>query len=217
MQCPHETEPRWAISTADFLSAQSSSGNLNHSALKIIRSAALLCKIGYQIATSNAELERMSHDVSFPEGITLTGGRELRNLSSEAFAKMLWTNLGNSARELVVDQKIPTLKPSLDPEAPGPGPADVLFQLLYASFGYADTLNAFYRTEVLTKATLSVLEGIATDFARQSLLMPQSTVKPIHGWVNEDRLHARTAILWLLMGGFGLMALLCTFMIVSAA
>lgn len=217
MQCPHETEPRWAISTADFLSAQSSSGNLNHSALKIIRSAALLCKIGYQIATSNAVLERMTHDVSFPEGFSLTGGRKLRNLSSEAFAKMLWTNLGNSAQELVVDQEIPTLKPSLDPKALGPGPADVLFQLPYAYFRYPDTLNAFYRTEVLTKATLSVLEGIATDFARQSLLMPQSTVKTIHGWVNEDRLHARTAILWLLMGGFGLMALLCTFMIVSAA
>lgn len=185
MQCPHETEPRWAISTADFLSAQSSSGNLNHSALKIIRSAALLCKIGYQIATSNAVLERMSHDVSIPEGTSLTGGRELKNLSSEAFAKMLWTNLGNLAQELVVDQKIPTLKPSLDPESLDPGPTDVLFQLLYAYFGYPDTLHAFYRTEVLTKAKLLVLEVIATDFARQSLLMPQSTVKPIHGWVKR--------------------------------
>lgn len=52
-----------------------------------MRSAALLCKIGYQIATSNAVLERMSHDVSFPEGIPLTGGRKLSNLFSEALPK----------------------------------------------------------------------------------------------------------------------------------
>jgi hypothetical protein len=88
---------------------------------------------------------------------------------------------------------------------------------LYTQLGRPDTLDPFYETSVLENATISVLEGITLEFACQSLLVVQSSQKSVEGWVAENRLHVRRLALWVIVGGFGVLALMCVLLFVLAA
>ncbi|KAH7183238.1 uncharacterized protein B0J16DRAFT_307545 [Fusarium flagelliforme] len=133
-----------------------------------------------------------------------------RNLSSLALAELLWTSLARPADALIVDEKVPTVRPL--GEGMGrtePGAEDVLFQLMYAQLGRPGNLDAFYNTDTLKSATISVLEGIAREFARESLLVASPIRGSAKGWATEDRLHMRPVALWTMVACFFLLAIIC--------
>ncbi|KAF5000433.1 hypothetical protein FGRMN_1764 [Fusarium graminum] len=210
---PKDLEPfdiRYAISVADFQSGitryDDSRITPNVTSMKLIRSSAVICKIGYGIATANATMDLLTGNVSIAKYGLDNKSRTLHNLSNVALAEMLWTNLKSPSNFLVVDEKVPTRKPlSSSP----PTAADVLFQLMYAQLGRPDNLDPFYNTLRLKNATVSVFEGIAREFARQSLLVPKPLDEFAKGWVAENRLHTRHVALWIMVAGFCLLAIIC--------
>ncbi|KAF5663644.1 hypothetical protein FHETE_7349 [Fusarium heterosporum] len=207
---PKDIEPfdiRYAISVADFKSGithyNDSRITPNVTSMKLLRSAAVICKIGYGIATANATMDLLTGNVSIAKYGLDDKLRTLHNLSNVALAEMLWANLANPSNFLVVDEKVPTRKP------PSSSSADVLFQLMYAQLGRPDNLDPFYNTLRLKNATVSVFEGIAREFARQSLLDPKPLSESAKGWVAENRLHTRHVALWIMVAGFCLLAVIC--------
>ncbi|KAJ4138426.1 hypothetical protein NW768_002257 [Fusarium equiseti] len=211
---PKDIEPfdiRYAISAADFKSTIKNSGNESEvTDMELMRSSALICKIGYGIATANATLYLLSGNVSLPKPILDEKHRLLTNLSSLALAELLWTSLAHPSDALVVDEKVPTVRPLGEGMArTETGAADVLFQLMYAQLGRPETLDAFYNTDTLKNATISVLEGIAREFARESLLVAKPTRSSAKGWATEDRLHMRPVALWSMVACFFLLGIMC--------
>ncbi|RFN47476.1 hypothetical protein FIE12Z_8271 [Fusarium flagelliforme] len=211
---PKDIEPfdiRYAISVADFKSTLKKSGNESEvTDMELIKSSALICKIGYGIATANATLDLRSGNVSLPVPALDGKHRLLSNLSSLALAELLWTSLARPAEALIVDEKVPTVRPVVDGESNSePGAEDVLFQLIYAQLGRPGNLDAFYKTDTLKKATISVLEGIAREFARESLLVAKPTRSSAKGWATDDRLHMRPIALWTMVTCFFLLGIMC--------
>ncbi|KAM0245922.1 hypothetical protein ACHAP5_005072 [Fusarium lateritium] len=201
---------RYAISVADFKATVSRYDDPRVTprvtAMKLVRSPNLICKIGYGIATANATLDLLTDSVSIPKVAVDGEVKPLRNLSSITLAEMLWTNLRSPSEFLVVDEKVPTLKPA---SANLPGAADVLFQLMYAQLGHPDNLESFYETPLLKNATISVFEGIAREFARESLVVSKPADKLAKVWATENRLHIRNIALWIMVAAFCLLAILC--------
>ncbi|RBR26781.1 uncharacterized protein FIESC28_00362 [Fusarium coffeatum] len=213
---PKDIEPfdiRYAISVADFKSTIERSGSFNMvSGMELIKSSALICKIDYGIATANATLDLQSGNVSLPMHALYGEHRLLGNLSSLALAELLWTNLARPAEAFIVDEKVPTVRPVVDGEGdllPMPRAEDVLFQLIYAQLGRPGNLDAFYKTDTLKKATVSVLEGIAREFARESLLVAKPTRSSAKGWATDDRLHMRPVAIWTMVLSFFLLCIMC--------
>ncbi|WZH46645.1 hypothetical protein QYS62_007735 [Fusarium acuminatum] len=204
---------RYAISVADFEATVKQDPDARETAdvtsMKLVRSSSLICKIGYGIITANATMDLLTGNVSIPKTALDGNSKPLRNLSSIALAEMLWTNLKKPAGVLVVDEKVPTIKPLGPNSGNPPGASDVLFQLMYAQLGRPDNLDSFYKTPLLKNATISVLEGIAREFARQTLLVPKPVGKLAKAWVTENRLHARNVALWIMVAGFCLLAIMC--------
>lgn len=211
---PKDIEPfdiRYAISVADFKSTIKKSGNESEvTDMELMKSSALICKIGYGIATANATLDLRSGDVSLHKSALDGEHRLLSNLSSLALAELLWTSLARPADALIVDEKVPTVRPLGEGMGRNePGAEDVLFQLMYAQLGRPGNLDAFYNTDTLKNATISVLEGIAREFARESLLVARPTKGSAKGWATEDRLHMRPVALWTMVACFFLLAIIC--------
>ncbi|KAM0190679.1 hypothetical protein ACHAPI_009205 [Fusarium lateritium] len=205
---------RYVISVADYEATVSRYDDprvtANVTAMKLVRSSALICKIGYSIAIANATLDLLTGSVSIPKLAVDGEVKPLRNLSSIALAEMLWTNLKSPSEFLVVDEKVPTLKPvSGNP----PGAADVLFQLMYAQLGRPGNLDSFYETPLLKNATISVFERIAREFARESLVVSKPADKLAKAWVTGNRLHIRNIALWIMVAAFCLLAILCLFLL----
>jgi hypothetical protein len=211
---------RYAISVADFKATvkqyPDTRETANVTSMKLVRSSSLICKIGYGIVTANATLDLLTGNVSIPKPALDGNLRPLRNLSSTALAEMLWTNLQKPAGVLVVDEKVPTIKPLGPNSGNPPGAADVLFQLMYAQLGRPDNLDSFYKTPLLKNATISVLEGIAREFARQTLLVPKPVDELAKAWVTENRLHTRDVALWIMVAGFCLLAIMCLLLFVMS-
>jgi hypothetical protein len=217
-QCANTSEPQYAITTAEY--EVTYKGEIQNSwhleSVRLLKSAGLICDIGYGIATNNARLDLKTGRVSFSGPVSEAKADALKNLSSNALAQMIWTNLLRTTPTLVVDPKLPTR-----PVSPAafeknlPGAASSFFQIMYAQLGNPGTLNPFYDAALLKNATVSVLNGLALKFAQQSLLTPQSSERYVKGWVTENRLHMRHPALWLMLSTFGLLALLCLLLILQ--
>ncbi|KAH6954835.1 hypothetical protein DER45DRAFT_633284 [Fusarium avenaceum] len=185
---------RYAISAADFEATVKEYPDTRESAnvtsMKLIRSWSLICKIGYGIATTNATLDLLTGNVSIPT-TALDGA-------------------------LVVDERVPTIRPLGSNSGNTPGASDVLFQLIYAQLGRPDNLDSFYKTSRLKNATISVLEGVAREFARQTLLVPKPVDKLAKAWVTENRLHTRNVALWIMVAGFCVLAFMCLLLLLRS-
>lgn len=210
---PKDLEPfdiRYAISVADFKSTTQKSGNESEvTDMELIKSSAIICKVGYGITTANATLDPLTGNASLPTTALDGKLRLVGNLSSIALGEMLWTNLQRTSEALIVDKKVPTLKPLGSEAGSPPRAADALFQLMYAQLDRPEDLNAFYETNILKKAAISVLKGIAREFARESLLRYERVWNPAKGWVTENRLHVRPAALWTMVACFFLLCIMC--------
>ncbi|KAL6920981.1 hypothetical protein FSST1_005007 [Fusarium sambucinum] len=201
---------RYAISVADFESTVKRSGNESQvTGMKLIKSSALICKIGYGIATANATLDVLTGNVSFPKPALDGDLRLLSNLSNIALAELLWTNLERTSESLIVDEKVPTLKPLVKGTGSEPRAADVLFQLMYAQLGRPDNLDTFYQTNILKNTAISVLEGISREFARDSILSQHVIDRSAKGWTTDNRLHMRPVALWTMVACFLLLGTIC--------
>ncbi|RSL50541.1 hypothetical protein CEP51_015332 [Fusarium floridanum] len=204
---------RYAITAAQF---EPTWGYDNHvlTAVDLINSGCIICKIGYGIETSEATLDVMTGSVTLsPTGKKMT---TIRDLPGNAFAELLWNTLERPADSLVVGDKVPTLKAAADPtKGPVPGAEAVLFQLMYAQLGRPTNLEILYERPVLKNASISVLEGVAREFARQSLLVPKLRRADAKGMKTENRLHMRRLAVWTMAGGFHVLAIICLLLLWS--
>lgn len=202
---------RYAITAAQFTPTWN---DTNLTALDLFKSGCIICKIGYGIKTFEATLDVMTGSVTLaPAGKEMT---ILRNLSSNAFAEALWETFERPADSLVVGDKVPTLKAVADPRKdPVPGAEAVLFQLMYAQLGQPTNLDVFYERPILKNASISVLEGVAREFARQSLLIPEPRGADVEGMETENRLHMRRLAVWTMAGCFCLLAMICVLLVWS--
>ncbi|WAO97271.1 Hypothetical protein NCS54_01499000 [Fusarium falciforme] len=203
---------RYAITATQF---KPTWDNTELAAIDLVRSGCIICKVGYGIGTSEATLDLMTGSVALsPTGRNIT---TLRNLSSNAFAELLWKTLERPADFLVVGDNVPTLKAAADPKfGPVPGAEAVLFQLMYAQLGRPTDLGIFYERPNLKNASISVLEGVAREFARQSLLVPKLRRADAQGMKIENRLHMRRLAVWIMAGGFCALAIICLLLLWSA-
>ncbi|KAJ4323287.1 hypothetical protein N0V84_004417 [Fusarium piperis] len=154
---------RYAITAAQFKSTWNETNLLT--AVDLAKSGCIICKIGYGIEAYDATLDLMTGSVNlFPAGKKMT---TLRNLSSNSFAEVLWKTLERPADSLVAGDNVPTLKAAADPKGgPVPGAEAVLFQLMYAQLGHPSDLEILYQRPILMNASISVLKGVAREFAR---------------------------------------------------
>ncbi|RSL86408.1 hypothetical protein CEP52_015814 [Fusarium oligoseptatum] len=204
---------RYAITAAQFEPTWGDYDDIT--ALDLINSGCIICKIGYGIETSEATFDVMTGSVT----LSPTRKKEmttLRSFSSNAFAEVLWGTFERPADSLVVGDKVPTLKaPADDTKGPMPGAEAVLFQLMYAWLGHPDNLDILYERPILKKASISVLEGVAREFARQSLLIPTLRSADAEGTKTENRLHMRRLAVWIMAGGFYVLAIICLLLLWS--
>lgn len=217
-KCANTSEPWYAITTIEY-EVTYSDGMQNYfhvESVRLIKSASVMCKIGYEIATNNARLDVKTGRVSFSASVSEAKADALRNLSSNTLAEMIWTNLQSTAPALIIDRKLPT-RPQSDGafEDFRPGAASAFFQIMYAQLGSPESLNPFYDMTLLKNATMSILNGLVLKFAQHSLLIPQPSEKVVKGWVTENRLYMRYPALWPMLSAFGLLALLCLLLLLQ--
>lgn len=171
-----------------------------------IRYSSSICAIGYGIASANATLNLPTGDVSFPGGILDVGTRLMRNLSRIALTEMILASL-ERANRLVVDTSLRT--PTVFFSIRYGSPSSALFQLMFAKLGSPSDLDIFHQPSVLEEAFVTVMGGLATEFAREPLLVSNTSEAQARGFVSEDRLHARPVALWAIVTCFCLLALIC--------
>ncbi|KAH6991758.1 hypothetical protein EDB82DRAFT_553592 [Fusarium venenatum] len=134
----------------------------------------------------------------------------LGNLSDLAFAEMLWANFKKPADSLVTSDKIPTRRPARTGLTNSPlAPEAVLFQLMYAQLGYPEDLDIFNSPSVLANSSITILEAVARNMARQSLLVPSEEQAIARGFRTESRLFMRPVAIWTIVGMFTLLTIIC--------
>lgn len=216
ISCSGSTESLYAIYGLDFDPKWSDEWPEEDMTLTMVRSTAVICKIGYEISTSKAVLDRTVGLVSFPEPFSEKEPKTLQNLSSQAFAKMIWTNLHAMEGRLIIDQKVPTVQASGSSRFEVSA-GDAFFQLLYAQLGYPDTIDSFNQMSPLKNAAASLLRGMALELAQKSLLVSQSPDdRQVKAWVSVNRLFMRPAALWTMGSTFIFLALICLFLALTA-
>ncbi|KAH6972861.1 hypothetical protein BKA56DRAFT_555774 [Ilyonectria sp. MPI-CAGE-AT-0026] len=193
---PEDYEPydiRYAITATkhEMQTLNSTIGGVSEIPTDPVKYSSIICKIGYGILSDNATLDPFTGKVGFPDDAFDGETKRLHNLSSIALTEMLLTNLGAST-SLVVDTKLLT-ESATQSRTP---PSSPLFQLMFAKLGYPDDLDIFHQPSVLKDTFVSVLGGISTEFARQSLLVGNGSEGLAKGLVSEDRLYARPFALW---------------------
>ncbi|KAH8686259.1 hypothetical protein BGZ61DRAFT_313724, partial [Ilyonectria robusta] len=193
---PEDYEPydiRYAITVTkhEMQTLNNTIGGVSEIPTDPVKYSSIICKIGYGILSENATLDPFTGKVGFPDGAFDGETKRLHNLSSIALTEMLLTNLGAST-SLVVDIKLLT-ESATQSRTP---PSSPLFQLMFAKLGYPDDLDIFHQPSVLKDTFVSVLGGISTEFARQSLLVSNGSEGFAKGLVSEDRLYARPFALW---------------------
>ncbi|RFN47666.1 hypothetical protein FIE12Z_8123 [Fusarium flagelliforme] len=162
--------------------------------------------IKYAIETWDAALDVQAKSVSFSRDPTKA--RTLANLSTHAFAEMLWTNIDSPADVLVTSDRVPTIK-GYSNWGSTPGAEAVLFQLMYAKLGYPKDLGVFYELSTLWNTSISVLDAIAKDMARKSILISQRQRGSSKGLRIDNRLHMRPLAVWAMVAMFLLLAIIC--------
>ncbi|RSL59528.1 hypothetical protein CEP54_007219 [Fusarium duplospermum] len=205
---------RYAITTARFEPTWVGDDDDDLMSIDLINSGCIICKIGYGIENSEATLDVITGSVALSP--TEKKMATLRDLPSNAFAELLWNTLERPANSLVIGDKVPTIKAGADPtKSPVPGAEAVLFQLMYAQLGRPTNLEILYERPILKNASISVLEGVAREFARQSLLVPKLRRAEAEGMKTENRLHMRRPAVWIMTGGFYVLAIICLLLLWS--
>lgn len=165
-----------------------------------VESSPLICKVGYGIASANATLNELTGNVTFPHSAMDGETSKLLNFPNADLAEMLFYTLSQSS-SLVVNT---TLR-----EKGGQSSAAPLFQLMYAKLGRPDDFDVFDQPSTLEDAFVSVMGGIATEFARLNLLATNISDGFAEASISQERLRTRPAALWTMTAGFLLLTAIC--------
>ncbi|KAJ4136562.1 hypothetical protein NW768_004179 [Fusarium equiseti] len=205
-----DSEPfdiRYAISAAKFNATfYGDDQSAFVTGIEMTKSNSIICQIGYAIETRDAAFDVRAKSVSFPRAPAKI--RTLANLSNLAFAEMLWTNTDSPANVLVTSDRVPTIK-GYSNLGSTPGAEAVLFQLMYAKLGYPKDLGVFYELSSLWNTSVSVLDAIANNMARQSILVSRRQRGSTGGLRVDNRLHMRPLAVWTMVAMFCLLAIIC--------
>jgi hypothetical protein len=198
---------RYAISAAQYKIDMDYARHNTSKAVKFVDGAAVICKIGYNIAPATATYEIPSHDVSldFTENDGET--RSLNNLTNSSLAELILTELNDVFEALVVNKDVTPLTSSLIFN--GWHTTDSLFQLLTGKLGNQFEPGVFLKPSVLLNTSIVVLSGLLDEFARASLLVSKASNGTAEGRVSEIRLHTKNEAVWIMASGFTVLAILC--------
>ncbi|KAH7240053.1 uncharacterized protein BKA55DRAFT_706512 [Fusarium redolens] len=145
--------------------------------------AAVICKIGYNIAPATTTYEIPRTTFPWP----------LRKMTER--------------QALVVNKDVTPLTSSLIFN--GWHTTDSLFQLLAGKLGNQFEPGVFLKPSVLLNTSIVVLSGLLDEFARASLLVSKASNGTAEGRVSEIRLHTKNEAFWIMASGFTVLAILC--------
>ncbi|KAM0425595.1 hypothetical protein ACHAPT_009126 [Fusarium lateritium] len=170
---------------------------------QVLNSSSAICKIGYEIVSAKATHDIFTGQVTFSER---SPGRQLHGLAGYEMAQMLLAALSKAAGTLTISEDIPTVGSTNNIWSRAD---ETLFQLMVARLGNPDDLNVFYEPSVLEKTSALVLEGLANEFARQSLLVANTSRGLADGVAGgANRLYVRPVALWVMVAAFALLAVI---------
>ncbi|EXK80968.1 hypothetical protein FOQG_14578 [Fusarium oxysporum f. sp. raphani 54005] len=200
---------RYAITAAQYSIDMDVARENISLATKLIDSTAIICKIGYGIVSANATYDLLSGNVMIATEDLGGKGKLVRNLTSYSLAEMLWTDLDASADALVADKDVP-VRTNKDLDDPLVWRVDeALFQLMAVQLGQRFKPGIFLEPGVLESTSITVMEGLLNEFARESLRVENRTRGTADGVVSEARLQTRTAVAWLIAAGFCVLGIIC--------
>ncbi|KAG6978342.1 hypothetical protein FocnCong_v011863 [Fusarium oxysporum f. sp. conglutinans] len=166
---------RYAITAAQYSIDMDVARENISLATKLIDSTAIICKIGYGIVSANATYDLLSGNVMIATEDLGGKGKLVRNLTSYSLAEMLWTDLDASADALVADKDVP-VRTNKDLDDPLVWRVDeALFQLMAVQLGQRFKPGIFLEPGVLESTSITVMEGLLNEFARESLRVENRT------------------------------------------
>ncbi|EGU85086.1 hypothetical protein FOXB_04400 [Fusarium oxysporum f. sp. conglutinans Fo5176] len=177
---------RYAITAAQYSIDMDVARENISLATKLIDSTAIICKIGYGIVSANATYDLLSGNVMIATEDLGGKGKLVRNLTSYSLAEMLWTDLDASADALVADKDVP-VRTNKDLDDPLVWRVDeALFQLMAVQLGQRFKPGIFLEPGVLESTSITVMEGLLNEFARESLRVENRTRGTADGVVTMD-------------------------------
>ncbi|KAJ4258021.1 hypothetical protein NW762_008158 [Fusarium torreyae] len=185
---------------------------------KLLNYSTSICKIDYGIVSAAATHDLLSGDATLPSTALDNQGKLLPNFTSLSLAEMLMTSLDASGSALVVDKNIP-----ISSQYNGEGPwlewkaEETLFQLMTVKLGREFRSDIFLRPSMLEKTSTAVLKGLLNEFARESLLVDGETTSTAEGLFSESRLHIKPVVVWVMVAGFLILAVICLLMVRPAS
>ncbi|KAH6890652.1 hypothetical protein B0T10DRAFT_548158 [Thelonectria olida] len=167
-------------------------------------STAVICKIDYGVVSTNATHDLSTGRVTLSDGALSGETKPLSNLTSFDLSEMLATNIAQADDTLKDNSDDAIFTEFMRP----------LFQLIVAKLGNPADQNVLLQPGIFNQATTAVLEGLATTFAQESLLVNASSTSYAEGSIRETRLLTRPAALWAMMVAFFLLATICLLLVI---
>ncbi|KAL6915461.1 hypothetical protein FSST1_006956 [Fusarium sambucinum] len=173
-------------------------------ASKLTNYTSLICKIGYNMVSTNATYDPLTGDATISNTALKGGGTQLSNLTSPYLAEILYANIVESFSPLVVNKTVigQTLDTSQDR-------SKALFQLMAVATGEKFEPSMFLNSSAFMNTSITVLGGVLNEIVRDSLLIDKTSNSTVNGSVSEPRLHTRSAAIWAMFSGFTSLAVIC--------
>ncbi|KAK8134973.1 hypothetical protein PG984_006985 [Apiospora sp. TS-2023a] len=204
-------DTRYAIAIAQFTAHQITIPDedpvdrLYNSTYKPGAWAAAICKIEYGIFSTMAHQHANMDKPKFDTNLASAGAKLLPNLTNYDLGTIVRSDVANASATLFVDTTTP--ESSWDRLETT---FHALFELMHATAGYPNHSLATFPSSEFAGYSSSVLTGLANEFARTSLLVPQANdISEGTGLVSEDRLHLAPFALWVKVSALVLSAVVC--------
>ncbi|KAK8040014.1 hypothetical protein PG993_008425, partial [Apiospora rasikravindrae] len=181
------------------------------------RYAAAVCRIEYGIVSTVATHHASTGRLEFPSDWANTEAMVLPNLTNYDLGTILRSDVVRASSSLFVDTTTPESSWSEWSRYDGLN-FNALFELMHAKAGFPDHSLATFSSPEFAEYAELVLEGLASEFARISLLVPQAganVTANVTGLVIEDRLHLAPFALWTMVSAFVLGAIVCIAIILT--
>ncbi|SPJ88779.1 uncharacterized protein FTOL_12673 [Fusarium torulosum] len=205
---------RYAITAAQYSIDMDVAKKNVSLAIKLINSSAIICKVNYGIVSANARQDLLLGSTMISKKALKGKGRQIGNLTSSAMAEMLMSDLDTSAEALVAVKDIP-IKTKKESTSSIWEAGEALFQLMVVKLGERFEPGIFMEPSVLQNTSITVLQGLLNEFARDSLLVETRAKSTAIGIVSEARLRTRTVAVWLMVAGFCILAIISLLLVFS--
>ncbi|KAK7920114.1 hypothetical protein PG985_008136 [Apiospora marii] len=173
--------------------------------------AAAICKIEYGIFSATAHRLANMDKPKFNTNLSTTGATLLPNLTNYDLGTIVRSDIANASSTLFADTTTP--ESSWDRLETT---FNALFELMHATAGYPNHSLATLPSVKFAEHGKTVLTGLANEFARTSLLVPQTNdTSKGTGLVSEDRLHLAPFALWIMVSALVLSVIVCIGILLS--